>query len=59
MKLHGVRTWCAVRVLGAAGLASASLSATSGFFNQPALLGIASVLMFGANAYAFLAQRRA
>ncbi len=49
----------AVRILGAAGLVSALLSAASGFLDQPPLLGVASVVMLAANAYALLARRAA
>lgn len=42
----------AVRVLGAAGLLSAVLSSSAGFFALPFLLGVAGVIMTLANLYA-------
>jgi hypothetical protein len=41
-----------VRVLGTCGLASAAFSTLAGFFNFPALLGVAGALMLAGNAYA-------
>lgn len=41
-----------VRVLGAAGLLSAVLSSSAGFFAAPFLLGVAGVIMTLANLYA-------